>query len=193
MCSVLEEVSRHSFINNLCKFINEVDHMNQVVLIPARLSDCQSVEVSECSTMQDLHTLLNRLKHELVSSRLANSTEGPQRQQVPQLIQRSQSTSPTTTGPTIESCPKYASSCSDDDGFSSLTSYRQNSSSVNCSSSDDESMDSDSDFSDNSANESSPEFIVNSLRLHLQGIESILNRFSKYTDQVSEGYITAIS
>ncbi|XP_074593777.1 uncharacterized protein LOC141849381 [Brevipalpus obovatus] len=191
----LANASRYSFVNTISKFIQEVDHMNDVVLVPTKLSDCEAKNVSECPDLYSLHTLLNRLKDELVSSRLAESDSQQGRGTIIRqnnnnnTIQNSNHSVRNQAQMMSMETSKYASSCSDDDGFSSLTSYRQTSSASSC---DDESMDSDSLYSDPCADKSSPEFIVNCLRSHLQGIESLLNTFSSLTNDVSEGYLSSL-
>ncbi|XP_053209266.1 uncharacterized protein DDB_G0271670-like [Panonychus citri] len=102
----------------------------------------------------------------------------------------------------LHSCKCSGSS---DDGFSSLNSFSRNSDDESTSSSSPAS-DSDSECCSSSSSapnqsrendassvaESSPEYIVNLLKLHIQGIQSILTRFSKYADHVSDSYVNSL-
>lgn len=186
--SVILESSRNSFINSLCNFVNDVEKMNQVVLVPSRLSDFTSnPAISECSNFQELYDILNRLKDELVLSRVNGEAGEADKQRLVLQPQRCSSLNPPQSATSIDSS-KYASSCSDDDGFCSLSSDRQSSPA----SDDDLSTDCDSDYSEAGGDDKS-EYFVNLLRLHIQGIESILSKFSSYSKQVSEGYQATIS
>lgn len=252
LTSVILGSSRSSFVNTICKFVRDVDEMNETVMIPSLLTDLNnnsstqpSTDLPECFDLQTLHQLLNRLKDELTIARFeddqskscnftsannilsinncnnninnnSNNTNNNNRNN----NQINVNSNVSTTGGTplriaegdLSGLSKKLSSsckCSDsDDGFSSLNSYSRNSDDESTSSS--PSSDSDSECCSSSSStssstpnqsrenepsiaESSPEYIVNLLRLHIQGIQSILTRFSKSADQISESYINSIN
>ncbi|XP_015787803.1 5'-AMP-activated serine/threonine-protein kinase catalytic subunit alpha [Tetranychus urticae] len=248
LTSVILGSSRSSFVNTICKFVRDVDEMNETVMIPSLLTDLNnnsstqpSTDLPECFDLQTLHQLLNRLKDELTIARfeddqskscnftsannilsinncnnnINNNTNNNRNNN-----QINVNSNVSTTGGTplriaegdLSGLSKKLSSsckCSDsDDGFSSLNSYSRNSDDESTGSS--PSSDSDSECCSSSSStssstpnqsrenepsiaESSPEYIVNLLRLHIQGIQSILTRFSKSADQISESYINSIN
>lgn len=269
LTSVILGSSRSSFVNTICKFVRDVDEMNETVMIPSMLTDIDnnssllpslqsssssssssSAEMPECFDLQTLHKLLNRLKDELTIARFEddqskscnftsannilsinncnnnininnnNNNNISNNRNVQINVTTTSSSTTSTTGSPLRIAEgdltglskKMSSSCKcsdSDDGFSSLNSYSRNSDDESTSSS--PSSDSDSECCSSSSStssstqmnqsrenepsiaESSPEYIVNLLRLHIQGIQSILTRFSKSADQISESYINSIN
>lgn len=278
--SVVRGSSRSSFVHKICKFVQEVDDMNDTVLVPSLLIDLKcpssssssseskvtssssnspSTDLSDCFDLQTLHQLLNRLKDELTIARFDDDLNSSSANLLssPSAINCNSPTTTitTTTNSNVNSTSstnqiissssssssalriiaegdddphqltglsKKLHSCSgsSDDGFSSLNSYSRNSddeltSSSSSASSTSPASDSESECSsegsssspnhqiisrengdnvsiEDIAADSSPEYIVNLLRLHIQGIQSILNRFSKYPHHVSDSYVNSL-
>ena len=190
------EYSQLSVISSMSKFLDSIREMNNTVLVPSKLMDLKADDDS----VDDLHSifsLINQLKDELTLGRLDDDYS-------PATVTTNSSTSVgnsrlsghsmLTSASLAKSMEtRKAKSFESDDGFSSLNSFSQSS----CTESSDEASDSDSEcgkFCDLKeldtveADYSSPQCLINLFRLHLQGIQSTLNRFTEYANQISDCY-----
>jgi len=176
----LYECSQNSIVTSISNFIKTVDKMNSTILVPSKLIDLECDH--EMTDLYSLHLFLNQIKNELILGRLEESEPSH-----PFISSKKYNPSLLPSSSPLSSSSKEIKSCFEsDDGFSSLNSFSR-------SSTDDESSDTDSEISkcdekacdlDNQSNECR----LNLFRLHVQQLNSNLNRFTDFANHVLESY-----
>ncbi|KAI1289283.1 hypothetical protein HDE_08318 [Halotydeus destructor] len=188
----LTSPSTRSVVNSMNKFIRAVNDMNGTVLITTKLQDMEMDTANDQTIdLMSLHSMLVSIKNELLYSRLED--EG-QAVALPVATADSKDSVNSSSLPLAKKSGPASSKTPTDDGYTSLTSFSR-------STSDDDSSDADSDFynrSENSskaeldgANSDQPQCLVNLFRFHLDGLQSALNRFTEYADQITSSYAAA--